>query len=268
LHPSVVYPYENVIKGVSVNGTQKKAVDLNTTQAFGKKLSYGNFYDNKKKAMEVCDEVLLSKKDRIINELHSRIRTKEAMDAFEHELFMSLKEALLDYSTPTLIEESYNRIRKIVQLYLEHIVSMASEIDSETRKLLTPLLFLPIDSWIIKKELIFDSESIYRWGLTRGSSFGEIRKKTLFDDMQRYLVKKANEISMEFGAEFHAIYFDIFWNNRINMPGDNLFGVQAAGSLINAKADMKENNDSNKRNIGLSDFPARQTILVGTCRSA
>lgn len=70
-------------------------------------------------------------------------------------------------------------------------MSMASEIDSETRKMLTPLLFLPIDSWIIKNGSIFDNESIYRWGLTRGSSFGEIRKKTLFDDMQSYLVKKA-----------------------------------------------------------------------------
>ncbi len=259
LSPSVLYKYEDIIQGVTVNDTQKKAVDINTTQAFGKKLTYGNFYENKKKAMELCDEVFLSKKDWIINELRKSIRTKEAMDAFEHELFMSLQETLLAYSTPTLIKESYNRIRKIVDLYLEHIVSMASEIDSETRKLLTPLLFLPIDSWIIKNESIFDSESIYRWGLTRGSSFGEIRKKTLFDDIQSYLVKKANDISTVLGEEFHVIYFDIFWNNRLNIPGGNLFGVQTAGSLVNTKADMKETKHSNKRNLGLPDFAPWQT---------
>lgn len=259
LNPSALYKYEDIIKGVTVNGTIKKAVDLNTTQAFGKKLTYGNFYDNKKKAMEVCDEFFLSKKDRIINELNSHIQTKEAMDAFEHELFMGIQESLLAYTTPTLIEESYNRIRKAVELHLEHIVSMASEIDSETRKLLTPLLFLPIDSWIIKNELIFDSKSIYCWGLTRGSSFGKITKKTLFDDMQRYLEKKANEISIVLGTEFHVIYFDVFWKNRLNMPRGNLFGVQAAGSLVNTKADIKEAKHSYKRSLELPDFVAKQT---------
>lgn len=225
LCPSVLYRYEDIIKGVKVNGTLKKAVSINTTQAFGKKLSYGNFYENKNKAMEVCDEVFFSKKDWIINELCSNIRTKEAMDAFEHELFKSIQEALLVYTTPTLIGESYNRIRKIVELYIEHIVSMSSEIDSPTRKQLIPLLFLPIDSWIIKNELIFDSENIYLWGLTRRSSFGEIKTKTLFDEMQLYLDKKANNISTALGEEFYVIYFDIFWRNRLNRTGGNLFGV-------------------------------------------
>lgn len=257
LHPSVLYKYEDIIQGVKVNNIQKKAVDINTTQAFGKKLVYGNFYENKKKAMEVCDEVFLSKKDWIINKLRTSIRTKEAMDAFEQELFISLQEALITYSTPTLIKESYNRIRKIVELYLEHIVSMASEIDSDTRNLLTPLLFMPIDSWIIKNELIFDSESIYSWGLNRSSSFGEIRNKTLFDNMQSYLVKKANDISKVLGEEFHVIYFDLFWNNRLNMPGGNLFGVQDAGSLVNTKVDIKQIKGSIKRNL-VSDFVPRQ----------
>lgn len=251
LHPSVIYQYEDIIRGAQVNGTRKKAVNLNTTQAFGKKLTYGNFGENKKKAMAVCDEFFLSQKDRIINELHSHIRTKEAMDAFEHELVKSLQVALLAYTTPSLIEESYNRIRKVVDLYLEHIVSMASEIESETRRLLTPLLFLPIDSWIIRNELIFDSESISRWGLTRKSSYGSVSKKTIFDDMQRYLMEKAKEISIVLGVEFHVIYFDIFWSNRLNMPGGNLFGEQVAGSLANTKADRKK--------LEFSDLTAQET---------
>ena len=253
LNPSVLYKYEDIIKGVKVNGSRKKAVDINTTQAFGKKLNYGNFYENKIKAMEVFDEIFLAKKDRIINELH-QIRTREEMDEFEDKLFMSLQEALLSYSTLTLIKESYNRIRKIVDLYFEHIVAMAEEIDSATRKRLTPLLFLPIDSWIIENEAIFDSESIYRWSLTRNSSFGEIRTKKLYDDMQRYLVRKANEISMSLGKDFNVIYFDVFWNNRINMPGYNLFGEQIDGNTGNMRADRKETKDSCKRNLGLRDL--------------
>jgi len=127
LNPSVLYKYEDIIKGVTVNGIRKKAVDINTTQAFGKKLNYGNFYDNKIKAMEVFDEVFLTKQDHIINELQ-QVRTREEIDVFEHKLFMSLQEALLPYSTPTLLKESYNRIRKIVDLYLEHIVAMGKKL--------------------------------------------------------------------------------------------------------------------------------------------
>lgn len=39
INPAVLYKYEDIIQGVIVNGVRKKAVDLNTTQAFGKKLT-------------------------------------------------------------------------------------------------------------------------------------------------------------------------------------------------------------------------------------
>jgi len=237
LNPSVLYRFEDIIRGVTVNGVRKKAVDINTTQAFGKKLTYGNFYENKKKAMEVCDEFILSNKDRILKELQSRIRTRKEMNAFGNELSMGLQQALLAYSTPSLIRESYNRTRKIVDLYLEHIVSMADEIDSETRKQLVPLLFLPIDSWIIRNEIIFDDESIDCWGLTRASSFGDIRTKDLYDEMQKYIEEKADKATRMLGKRFNAIYFDIFWGNRLNMPGGNIFGVQVAGNSGNMKPD-------------------------------
>lgn len=255
LNPSVLYKYEDIIKGVTVNGKRKKAVDINTTQAFGKKLNYGNFYDNKIKAMEVFDEIFLVKGDRIINEL-KQIRTREEMDVFEHKLYRILYEALLPNSNQTLLNESYNRIRKIVDLYIEHIVAMSEEIDNETRKQLMPLLFLPIDSWIINNEEIFDNESIRRWGLTRKSSFGEIRTKDLYDDMQQYVVKKANEVSVRLGRQFNVIYFDVFWNNRLNMPGCNLFGEYVAGKTGNMKSESKETKDSSNIASVLSHLEA------------
>jgi hypothetical protein len=228
LHPSITYPYEDIIQGVSVNGSLKKAVGVNTTQAFGRKLNYGNFGENKIKAMDVCDEFFLLHKNRIIDKLNSHIRTRNDMDVFEHELFKDLGENLLQYSTPSMIGESYNRIRKPIELYLEHIVAMADEIDNETRKILTPLLFLPIDRWIMGSELIFDDFDIYKWDLTRKSSFGMIRTRDLFNDMQRCLLEKSKEISIELGKEFQVIYFDVFWGNRLNDPGVNLFGECSA----------------------------------------
>lgn len=174
--------------------------------------------------MEVCDEFFLTQKAQILKGLSSTIRTREELDEFEHEIYKGLQAVLLPYSTYSLINESYNRIRKIVELYLEHIVSMAIEICNDRRNELVPLLFLPIDSWIMGKELIFDDYTLARWGLKRNSSFGAIRSKALFDDMQRYLVKRAQKISAELSTDFYVIYFDIFWNNRLESPGNNLFG--------------------------------------------
>ncbi|HOA56111.1 MAG TPA: hypothetical protein PK767_06645 [Clostridiales bacterium] len=236
LNPSVKYPYDDIIRGVQVNGTRKKAVDINTTQAFGKKLNYGNFRENKIKAMDVCDTFFLEQKEQIIKVLCTAVKSRNELDEYEHELFKELRDALLLYSTSSLINESYNRIRKVVELYLEHIVSMAAEIDDDRRKELVPMLFLPIDSWIIANELIFSDYALASWGLTRKSSFGKIYSKALFDNMQRYLSDKAQEISTELGEDFHVIYFDVFWKNRLYNPGCNLFGEQGPGNQANDMA--------------------------------
>ena len=112
LNPSVKYPYDDIIRGVQVNGTRKKAVDINTTQAFGKKLNYGNFRENKIKAMDVCDTFFLEQKEQIIKVLCTAVKSRNELDEYEHELFKELRDALLLYSTSSLINESYNRIRK------------------------------------------------------------------------------------------------------------------------------------------------------------
>lgn len=110
INPSVLYEYEEIIHGTIVNGVRKKAVDNKHYASIWQKLTYGDFFDDKVKAMKVCDEVFLSKKDRVLNKLSSKIKTREEMNAFEDEFFISLKEALLAYSNPILINESYNRI--------------------------------------------------------------------------------------------------------------------------------------------------------------
>lgn len=119
---------------------------------------------------------------------------------------------------------------------------------------------MTIDKWIIRNELIFDSESIYNWGLTRESSFGEIRTKTLYGNMQKYLVKKADDISKEIGKEFYVIYFDVFWGNRLKMPGGNLFGARIGGNQENTKENMRNIEDFCEYNPNLSDFEASQIV--------
>lgn len=264
LNPTVTYQYEDIIRGVQVNSTRKKAVDINTTQAFGKKLDHGNFWENKVKAMEVCDEYFLAQKAHILKALCSTIKSREALDAFEHELYKGLQTALLPYSTSNLINESYNRTRKIVELYLEHIVSMATEISDDHRKDIVPLLFLPIDSWIMAKEFIFDDYNLARWGLKRNSSFGSIRSKALFDDMQRYLMKKAQEISTIIGVDFHVIYFDVFWNNRLDIPGCNLFGEMGSSNQANSKLYSEKPTPINNVNNRVSNLAPIKTKKQST----
>jgi hypothetical protein len=268
LYPSVTYPYEKIICGVPVNGVMKKAVNLNTTQAFGKKLTYGNFAENKRKAMEICDEFFLARKDQIIDKLHAHIRTRDDMDAFEHELLEGLQEKLIQYSTPSLIHESYNRTRKIIELYMEHIVSMADEVEREAAKKAVPLLFLPIDSWIIGNERIFDDFNISRWGLTRKSSFGAIKERKLFNEMQQYLVEKAAEVSATLGAAFHVIYFDVFWSDsRLNAPGVNLFGERTAGGRRETNEPIEKPHYAEEKKTDIPDLIV-QKPQTGTSRPA
>lgn len=261
LNPSILYRYEDIIRGVQIGSIRKKAVNVNTTQAFGKKMTYGNFGENKYKAMDLCDEFFIYQKNKIINKLTTYIRTREQMDELGQELYTGLKEALLKYSTLELLDESYNRIRKVVNLYLEHIVAMAEEISNDTRRILVPLLSMPIDSWIIGEDSVFDSIDLHQWGLTRKSTYGEIRRKEVYDSMQQYLQEKAEKISKSLKIQFYVIYFDMFWNERWKGIEGHLFGQNANQNNTNSSI-QKVSQTSQKMNQAMSTQQVEYPQLV------
>ena len=67
----------------------------------------------------------------------------------------------------------YNKIRKPVDLYFEHLVAMAFELE-HVRAQLVPLLSLPLDSQILASTAIFADEELYGYGLSRSSTYQDV----------------------------------------------------------------------------------------------
>jgi hypothetical protein len=220
LHPKIKYDYDQIIDGVIIEGKKQKAVDVNTTQAFGRKFrNGGNFYDNKLKAMEVFDRYFKEQRFFVISRIRD-VHKKSDLDILEQDIYKALFNIL---KTAEVKLDSYNRIRKIINLYIEHIVAMANEIDDDTRATMTPLLFLPIDSKIIGNEKIINTYYREKWGLKSNSGFGDIKDKRTFDEIQEYIVNLSLSISAMLNKAFCPIYFDVFWGKRLNSSGINLF---------------------------------------------
>ncbi|HHW21310.1 MAG TPA: hypothetical protein GXX26_00290 [Clostridiaceae bacterium] len=119
--------------------------------------------------------------------------------------------------------ESYNKIRKPVDLYIEHIASMCSDISSSERAALVKLLYLPLDSQIFASPYIFSRSQLYSFGIRDNASFKDVWHRKTYISLQDMLLKKAADISDHIGKEFLRIYFDLLWNDRYRKPGRNLF---------------------------------------------
>ncbi|MCB2361040.1 hypothetical protein [Clostridium estertheticum] len=211
-----LYSYDSIINGCMVRGSSGKvekmyAVGTNTWRGFHKLNKKGSG------SKEVFVPYFNNKREYIISELKS-INTVEQLDRFEDKITEELRGILMKYIKNNMLD-SYNKVRKPVDLYIEHIVSMAEEFTETERKKLVPLLFLPLDSQIFASEYIFSLKELYSFGLKRGSTFQDVNSRNIYKDIQNSLVQKL----MKINGDFHRIYFDFFWNERYKKSGANLF---------------------------------------------
>jgi len=141
LHPSPRYSWNEIVTGVHVKSHKGKirtlsAVDKNTFRGFyrldksqpGAKMVFVNFF--------------VSQRDIILDKLMS-VRTRNDLHLLCNKLKEEIHSKLTNCDPDQL--NSYNKIRKPVDLYLEHLIGMARELDG-ARKRLIPLLFLPLDN--------------------------------------------------------------------------------------------------------------------------
>lgn len=84
----------------------------------------------------------------------------------------------------------------------------------DLRKKLIPLLFVPLDSFILGNDDIIPSEIKKELNIKKGSTFGSIEKRESYLKIQNYLSNVASNISKEIRKNFYPIYFDLLWNNR------------------------------------------------------
>lgn len=215
--PSITYSYDNIVLGCDVHYEGKKekmyAVAPNTWRGFHKinKANEG--------AGTVFKDYLIQNKDVIIAKL-KEISTAEQLDVFEDSLCTGIKVNLRNIKHSMM--HSYNKLRKPVDLYIEHIVAMASELDGY-RDQLVKLLFIPLDSQMFQSLYIFDINDLSKYSLSRRCSFSDVDTKPKYDGLQSILASKARSISHTCGVEYERIYFDLIWGDRYKQAGENLF---------------------------------------------
>jgi hypothetical protein len=132
----------------------------------------------------------------------------EICDLLENELKKNIKNKQLI---------SYNKIRKPVDIFIEHVVAMEMSF-SPVRQSLTKHLFLPLDSQMFQSDFVFSDKERLELKIKKGFTFKDIEVKSHYNEIQEFLKQKTSIIGLE-----NKIYFDLEWNDRWKSNGNNLF---------------------------------------------
>lgn len=246
LRPRPLYQYDEIITGVSVSNrfTKSRAVEVNSF------LYYQRNNLMPERILEVYQSWFISNKQYFLSSA-KEMRTKADLEALVEKAYRELVKSLRiahkniedevkilptppKRSPPSL--DSYNRIRKIIDLYIEHIVAMAKDFGPEDRERIVPMLSLPLDSQIFADPDIFTAAELRyckisrKWDESKSAyttpGYGNLKEKADYFYLQDLLEKKS--LSLDLGRPFHPIYFDLKWSRKDNIPrylsqGGNLF---------------------------------------------
>jgi len=218
MQPTVCYSWDEIVNGVpvqSAGGTTKRmwAVAPNTFRGF-------HLIDKSQPgARDVFHTYFMRQRPQIVGAL-SRIATWEELHNCANRLCDEIRPLLSNIKPHMLL--SYNKIRKPVDLYLEHLVAMGRELDGP-RKTLVPLLYLPLDSQIMANSAILSDVQLAAHGLNRASTYGEVQEEANYIALQKCIRERAHSVGRDLALSFHAIYFDLVWSGRWRSKGGNLF---------------------------------------------
>lgn len=152
--------------------------------------------------------------------------------------------------------QSFNKIRKPVDIVIEHMVSMFEGF-IEVRRRIVPFLFLPLDSQMFQSSFVFSEKEIIDLKLNRGFTFQDIWDKSHYLEIQNFLREKAEKLGMD------RIFFDLAWNERYNSNGGNLFDTNPKRDtdklkLLDGVTDIQANRIQEKTNqltTKMKDYP-------------
>lgn len=114
---------------------------------------------------------------------------------------------------------SFNKIRKPMDIVIQHMVAMGEDF-ADARRNATEFLFLPLDSQVFQSDFIFTDQETSALGIKRTYTFKDIESEAHYFEIQDFLREKAKRIGIR-----HRIYFDLVWNNRYASSGTNLFST-------------------------------------------
>jgi putative zinc finger/helix-turn-helix YgiT family protein len=226
LRPREEYRWNEIVNGVCVRRENAPpewmyAVDGNTVRGLHK-ISKDKWLPGPK---ELFQRYFTEQQDRLIRELIavSNRDGKQGLYQLSNQICNEIRDELRGNIKPDRLT-SYNRTRKPVDLYLEHLVAMAVEL-KEHRERLVPLLYLPLDSWMFNRPHLFTEQELDEHDLNRASKFGHVKDEKTYQALQQIVDRRAGEVSRRVGWSFQPIYFDLLWGNppRYQNKGRNLF---------------------------------------------
>ena len=166
-------------------------------------------------ASAVFRRILTKNKENIINAIRES-NSEECINTLSNNIGKKLRKNLVNNRPEQLI--SFNKIRKPVDIFIEHIVAMGSDFDKPTRRRVTKWLYLPLDSQMFKSPLVFSDAEIEKFKIKRTFTFKDIWKEIDYYEIQSFLKEKSKKAGIE-----NRIYFDLLWNDRYGSSGNNLF---------------------------------------------
>jgi hypothetical protein len=187
------------------------SLGLNTYRGFHK------IDKSKEGSKKAFTKVLADNSTFIFDSLNS-IKTISDLDDFERticdRLYIELNKNIKENQL-----ESFNKIRKPVDILIEHFVSMSKELE-RSRTQLIPFLFLPLDSQMFKSELIFSDAEIKSLRIKRNYTFSSIKSESQYFEIQDFLLEKSARLGVK-----NRIYLDLIWNDRYKSKKGYLFGT-------------------------------------------
>ena len=204
-----LHPWVDIVRGtwtITADGRREKliAVDVNTFRGFHK------FLKEDEGPKETFVQYFVSEKRKLAKAL-AKVTTEDQLHELSKKICKSLILRLTNIMPDKL--ESFNKVRKPVDLYIESLVTISKEL-AHLRHTLVPLLFLPLDSQLLNHYSVFSDGDLRSIGLSRGLSFGDIRDEATYLALQRLAKNHASLISSKFGKTFHRVYYDLLWNER------------------------------------------------------
>ncbi|MCB1850930.1 MAG: hypothetical protein H6963_01320 [Chromatiaceae bacterium] len=218
LEHNVVYPWVEIVEGAHVlrsDGGYRRiaAVESNTSRGFHKIDKAGPG------ALEVYRDYFVSNRDQLYQAL-TEVESRQALHAWSEQISGEIRERLTNIKQEML--SPYNKVRKLVDLHLQALVSMSIEL-ADHRLRLVPYLFLPLDSQIISYPTLFTEADLRSVGLNRRATYKDVGSRATYVALQERVAERAVEMSQLTDSTFYPIFFDLLWNRRDTNWGRNLF---------------------------------------------
>jgi hypothetical protein len=218
LRPGCQYGWDEIVVGVAVrrqDGSYDRmaAVDRNTFRGFhrvSKELPG---------AGEPFRRYFAEQRLPLVDELLT-VSDRDSLHGLSNRISNEVRAGLSNIKPDQLA--SYNKVRKPIDLYLEHLAAMSFELENH-RQVLVPLLFLPLDCQILESPELFTERELAQHGLRRSSTYSEVTTEAAYLSLQQVVSRRAGEVSRTLSQPFWPIYFDLLWNNRHSNWGSNLF---------------------------------------------